>query len=250
MPEQGFKVALAKDGISGYHKAQILQPQLILLDANLPKPDSIGLIRMLSGLPQTTAIPVFLLAQQHSSEECIRALRAGAVDYVAIPYVVEELTERIRTHVRLAQARLEALALCSQNGTQPNGHDPSENRGSPAEFMLVRVAREVIDEQLTNPPTQKALAEMFGVSQRRLISAFQSCLGVSVGDYIRNERMKKAQEFLVNTTLNLADISDALGFSSPANFATAFKAHCGLTPREYRNRSRSCRSGGSGNCRS
>lgn len=218
----------------GYHKAQILSPKLILLDSSLPKPSSIPLIRMLQGLPMTSSIPIFLLTSRPSSEECINALKAGAVDYIPMPYIVEELIERMRIHVRLAHER-SAVSARAESPCQAAGEGKLDENCRPADLMLVRVAKEVINEQLTNPPTQKLLAEMFGVSQRKLVRAFKNCLGVKVNEYIRQQRMQKAQYYLVNTTLSLSDISDELGFSSPANFATAFRVHTGLTPRQYRN---------------
>ncbi len=59
-------------------------------------------------------------------------------------------------------------------------------------------------------------------------------MGVTVFEYLREERMKEACNLLIDTELEIQAVAVALGFSSGANFATAFKDRFGLSPREFR----------------
>lgn len=53
-------------------------------------------------------------------------------------------------------------------------------------------------------------------------------------EYQREQRMKEATELLVQTTLEVRDIASQLGFTSGANFATAFKERFSVSPSDYR----------------
>lgn len=52
--------------------------------------------------------------------------------------------------------------------------------------------------------------------------------------YIRQERIKQAQELIRDTQDSIEDIAHILGFASASHFAKVFKAQCGLTPSQYR----------------
>lgn len=231
LPGCGIRVTLANDGITGYHKSQLLTPQLILLDEGIAKIESIALIRLLKGLPATASIPILYLTTQGGHEVSIAALRAGAVDCIGVPYAVEELIERIRIHLRLAREIKPGLQYRS-HANHPR--QPVFDGCAQEDRMLVHAAAEIIDERLSMPPTQAELSDMFNASGRKLSNAFRHCLGVSIAEYIRQRRMARAEYLLKNTALKLSAIADELGFSSPANFATAFRHHSGVSPRVFR----------------
>ena len=82
--------------------------------------------------------------------------------------------------------------------------------------------------------TLEQLVRALAVDRRRLLSAFRTTEGVSLPEYLRGERMRRAQRLLLETSLTVHQIAESLGFSSAANFSTAFRAHSGLTPVEFR----------------
>jgi transcriptional regulator GlxA family with amidase domain len=75
-----------------------------------------------------------------------------------------------------------------------------------------------------------------GTNQARLAREFQTHLGMSTFDYLREQRLVRAQELLTTTDRQIQQIADAIGFKRAGDFATAFKLRFGLTPREYRKR--------------
>lgn len=82
--------------------------------------------------------------------------------------------------------------------------------------------------------TLEQLVQALSVDRRRLLSAFRATEGVSLPEYLRAERMRRAQRLLLETSLTVHQIAESVGFSSAANFSTAFRAHAGLTPVEFR----------------
>src|SRR5690606_5785653 len=101
---------------------------------------------------------------------------------------------------------------------------------SDSTLVLQRAAANIIRDRLTNPPRINELAALLGVSERRITAAFKANVGMSVFEYIRSERMRKAARLLVQTDLHMLDIVAEVGYSSAANFSTAFRQYWGKTP--------------------
>ena len=233
LTRQGFPIGIATDGESGYQKAQLTLPGLILLDASIQTFTGLCLVHMLRGLPATSSIPIIYLAPSRSSQECISALQAGSVDYLSYPYQAEELAARIQIHLRHP-----SQAHATTHNRRMTDRLAARRRASGTERedqMLIYAVDRAIRGGLKDSLTQKALADMLQVSERRLTSAFTRSAGIRLAEYIRQQRLKQAERLISTTTLSLATIAEELGFSSPANFSTAFKRHKGITPREFRN---------------
>jgi AraC-like DNA-binding protein len=59
---------------------------------------------------------------------------------------------------------------------------------------------------------------------------------MSTFEYLREQRLVRAQELLATTGQQIQAIADTVGFKRPGDFTTAFRLRFGLTPREYRKR--------------
>jgi DNA-binding response OmpR family regulator len=95
-----YAVDLAADGRSALEVAARAHPDVVVLDLGLPDLDGIEVIR---GLRGWTRMPIIVLSARHSSTEKVRALDAGADDYVTKPFGMDELLARLRAAVRRSQ---------------------------------------------------------------------------------------------------------------------------------------------------
>ena len=84
----------------GLAMAGTLLPDLILLDVDMPDMDGFEVCRRLKGHPATMNIPVVFLTGAGSTDEKIRGLELGAVDYVTKPFEPAELRARVRAALR------------------------------------------------------------------------------------------------------------------------------------------------------
>ncbi|MFA5041017.1 MAG: response regulator [Bdellovibrionales bacterium] len=83
------------------------KPGLVILDDMMK--DSISGMKFMEeirGDPELSKIPVIMLTASDKTEEVMRGLMAGAVDYVVKPFVPEELAEKVRTHLSRHAARV------------------------------------------------------------------------------------------------------------------------------------------------
>ena len=93
----GFDVYEAETGEMALMQAANLQPDVIILDLGLPDIDGIEVTRRLREWSQA---PIIILSVRDQEKEKIRALDAGADDYLTKPFGVGELTARIRVALR------------------------------------------------------------------------------------------------------------------------------------------------------
>ncbi|WP_438310172.1 response regulator [Streptomyces sp. HUAS TT3] len=92
-----FDVEEAPDGGSALRLAAARTPDVIVLDLGLPDMDGIEVIR---GVRDWSRVPIVVLSARHTSEDKIRALDAGADDYVTKPFSMDELLARLRAASR------------------------------------------------------------------------------------------------------------------------------------------------------
>ncbi len=229
LQQEGCRVYLAQDGLDGLRKIALVNVDLILMDIGMPVCDGLTACRILKADPRTRQIPLIFLTGAANPKDRVNGLLAGAVDYVCKPFVFDEVRLRLIVHLR---ARPSADAAPPDPSTGPDGQDGGLS--SPLDSILFQSARIKLLQQLDQTPDLVDLASALNTNTRRLNEAFRKCVGVTVFEYLREERMKKACELLTASTLNVQDISPKLGFSSAANFATAFKDRFGLSPRDFR----------------
>ena len=223
---QGCRLYVAKDGQDGYRKAQSVQPDLILMDIRMPVCDGIAACRLLKANPGTHAIPLIFLSAAASTEEKIAGLAAGAVDYVTKPFDFEEVRLRLCVHVKSN----------AQGRSQQEAGEPEwpQNGASTLDVVLFQATRRLLLEALDQTLGLNELAAAVGTNARRLNAAFKHCAGVTVFDFLREERMKEARRMLSETALEIGAIAREVGYGSAANFSTAFRERFGMPPSQFR----------------
>lgn len=97
LKSEDYEVAEADNGSDGLALIARQQPDLAVLDLGLPDMDGHQLLGELRGW---SSVPVIVLSVRASEPEKVRALDAGAQDYVTKPFSIEELMARIRAVLR------------------------------------------------------------------------------------------------------------------------------------------------------
>ncbi|MEF2524818.1 MULTISPECIES: response regulator [Streptomyces] len=92
-----FDVEQASDGGTALRLAAARKPDVIVLDLGLPDMDGIEVIK---GVRGWSRVPILVLSARHTSDEKVRALDAGADDYVTKPFSMDELLARLRAASR------------------------------------------------------------------------------------------------------------------------------------------------------
>ena len=93
----GCRPILAGDPEEAVRLARTERPRLVLLDLMMPGTDGVELMQ---GTPEIADLPVIFISGYGREENVVRALEAGAVDYIVKPFSAGELTARVRAALR------------------------------------------------------------------------------------------------------------------------------------------------------
>jgi len=157
----GYRVALAADGATALRAAADELPDVIVLDLGLPDMDGTDVI---AGVRGWTSVPIIVLTARTGGAETVRALDAGADDYVTKPFGMGELLARLRAAVRRA-------------AVLPVDGDAVVDAGDFVVDLAARKVRRADDTEVHLTPTEWGVLELLVrqrgklVGQRELLRA-------------------------------------------------------------------------------
>jgi two-component system KDP operon response regulator KdpE len=99
LSSNGYELVEAETGQEGLAQAAARNPDLILLDLGLPDQDGVTVTERLR---EWTKIPIVVISARGQEQDKIRALDAGADDYLTKPFGIGELLARMRVALRHA----------------------------------------------------------------------------------------------------------------------------------------------------
>lgn len=92
---EGYEIIVAVHGLMGYSMAVSEQPNLIIMDLNMPVMDGLAALAKLKGNPDTEKIPVIILTARIDAATERQCMQAGAIDYIKKPWGQRELEDRV-----------------------------------------------------------------------------------------------------------------------------------------------------------
>ena len=101
----GHNLHFSENGLDALKQAKILQPDLILLDVNMPGIDGFEVCRRLRADPILAAVPVVMTTALDEKKDRIQGIEAGADDFITKPIDRMEIRARVNTIVRLNRYR-------------------------------------------------------------------------------------------------------------------------------------------------
>jgi len=111
----GYTVIEAETGEDGIKQAAAYTPDLILLDLGLPDMDGLAVIERIR---EWSTVPILIISAAGQEERKVKALDAGADDYLTKPFGVAELMARIRVALRHASRTGESTSSVVKIGDE------------------------------------------------------------------------------------------------------------------------------------
>ena len=152
LTHRGYDVTTASTAAAALAHVRRLPPDLVVLDLGLPDIDGLEVIREL--LHREPTLPIIVLSARSSSQDKVRALDLGAVDYLAKPFDMNELVARLRAAVRRSA------------GTRPG----PVTVGTVTVDLTARTARQPDDTAVHLTPTEWRILDVLLRDPGRLIS--------------------------------------------------------------------------------
>ena len=101
-------------------------------------------------------------------------------------------------------------------------------------FKKIKKAKDIIIENMTNPPSLVELSEEIDLSLKKLKEGFKKIYGKPVYQFLIEYKMELAKKLLSDNNYNVNEVSLKLGYSTASHFITAFKNKYGLTPKNFK----------------
>jgi len=102
LTSEGFRVAHARDGMEGLAALREKEPDIVVLDARMPRMDGWETCREMRRISE---VPIIFLSCVTEEKDKVRGLELGADDYIGKPFSSIELVARIRAVLRRNQAK-------------------------------------------------------------------------------------------------------------------------------------------------
>lgn len=98
----------------------------------------------------------------------------------------------------------------------------------------IYAVKQKLDENILEIPSMEVLTKIANMSESKLRLSFKNTYHISLYDYIRREKMKRAMQLLSSDHLSIHNISAMCGYKNASKFASAFHKIHGITPSEFR----------------
>jgi DNA-binding NarL/FixJ family response regulator len=158
LEENGMTVLVARDGASAIDLTRRVQPDVILMDAVMPRMNGFETCRRLKAPPDPTPAPILFMTGLTEPEYILRGLESGGVDYIKKPVVVEELIARLTIHVMNSNLIQSARNALDTSGRSVLAFDRAGHLiwGSPNAIALAGAQGDLIGAEGTAHSTLRA----------------------------------------------------------------------------------------------
>ena len=207
-------VGEAADGMEAMNQIDALQPDIVIMDINIPIMNGLKVIQC--SRMKHPEIAFVIVSGYDDFSYCREALRLKITDYILKPVNYEEFGACIDNL---------KIALFRQQLPQ------EETQGEERPIMTIT---RYLQEHLNEDISLSILAEEFHLSAQYISQLFKSEIGVNFLTYLTNIRMERAKKLLLSTALSIGEISEQLGFGDYRVFTKVFKKSEGVTPSQYR----------------
>jgi DNA-binding response OmpR family regulator len=233
--EDQYEIILCKNGLEAWGKSIVEIPDLILSDVMMPLMDGFELCEKLKTDARTSHIPVILLTAKTTQDDQIAGLENGADSYLTKPFSTKVLELHIRNLLTLRENMRQKFGL--QISSIPSANETVEEDKhfmSTLDKEFYDKVVELIHEHMEDPEFGVTmLSRKVAMSAPILYKKLKAVSDLSVNDFIKLIRMKKAAELLIKKELTIAEIAYQVGYNDRKYFSKEFKKQYGVTPTDF-----------------
>ena len=237
--EHQYNIIECNNGRQGWEAASEQIPDLIISDVMMPEMDGFELCKKLKTDERTSHIPVILLTAKSAQNDQISGLETGADVYITKPFSTkilelnvhnlltsrEKIRQRFSNQITTTAPTADETTIKTVEGSFVNKIDK--------EFLekVIQIIEEYMDEPEFGVPM---LSRKVAMSQPVLYKKLKAVTNMSVNDFIKSLRLKKAAQLLFQKEMTVVDVANAVGFNDRKHFSQEFKKQFGKTPSEFK----------------
>ena len=222
-----YHILEAKNGLEGWQIALKTIPNIIISDVLMPDMDGFEFCRKVRKDERTSHIPILLLTALGSREHEIEGLSLGADDYITKPFDMVILQTKVENILSVRQSLKQKYS--GELFLQPRNVILS----SPDERFLQK-AIGVVEANIADPDLDiDRFASEIGVSRMQLYRKLDALTEMTVKEFIRDIRLKRAAQLLIQKKMNVSEVAYAVGFKDLSHFRKCFRQEFNMSASEY-----------------
>ncbi|MBD1909253.1 MULTISPECIES: AraC family transcriptional regulator [unclassified Leptolyngbya] len=156
------------------------------------------------------------------------AMQIAAQHILQCPY--RGLTKRMYLESKV----WELMALLVEEAAQDQPRPASRPRLKPEDVERIYQARDILLQQLGDPPSLLELARQVGLNDCTLKRGFRQVFGTTAFGLLHDYRLEQARQLLESRDCNISEVARSVGFANRSYFANAFRKKFGINPKDYR----------------
>lgn len=222
-----YHVVESVNGQKGWETAIEIIPDLIISDVMMPEMDGFTLCGQLKTDERTSHIPVILLTAQTSATHQVSGLERGADVYLTKPFSLQILELHVRNLLTLREKMRQKFG-------QFIVQLPKTAEMGGMEDPFLKKVIQIVEAHLDHPDFDvQALSTEVGMSVSVLYKKLKALTDMSVNDFVKSIRLKKAAQLLQQNNLTVYEVAYAVGYTDRKYFSKEFKKQFGKVPSEY-----------------
>lgn len=222
-----FQIFEATNGKEGLDITKKFLPDFIISDVMMPEMTGTVMCRKIKEDPELAHIPIILLTAYSGEEHKVDGYSSGADDYMVKPFDVNLLKSKMLNRAKTRTTLLENFRQHASLDISVFAHSISDNQ-----FMDRVIA--IIGENISNGSFGvDEMSDRLSMSRRNLLRKIKSNTGLSVTEFIKNIRLKKAAELLKTGEFNISEVAYQTGFNDPKYFSKCFRQEFNMAPSDF-----------------
>ena len=207
-------VGEAADGMEAITKIDEEQPDIVIMDINIPIINGLKVIQL--SRVKYPSMAFVIVSGYDDFSYCREALRLQITDYILKPVNYEEFGSCI-----------DRLEISLYN------NEVKEKPVVKKERVITGITK-YMQEHLSEDVSLHILSEEFHLNSQYISQLFKNEIGVNFLTYLTNIRMEHAKKMLLSSSLSIAEVSEQSGYGDYRVFTKVFKKSEGITPSQYR----------------
>ena len=207
-------VGEAADGMEAITKIDEEQPDIVIMDINIPIINGLKVIQL--SRVKYPSMAFVIVSGYDDFSYCREALRLQITDYILKPVNYKEFGSCI-----------DRLKISLYN------NEVKEKPVVKKERVITGITK-YMQEHLSEDVSLHILSEEFHLNSQYISQLFRNEIGVNFLTYLTNIRMEHAKKLLLSSSLSIAEVSEQSGYGDYRVFTKVFKKSEGITPSQYR----------------
>lgn len=222
-----YNILEAENALEGWELLKKSDPDIVISDIVMPGISGVDFCAKIKESKEYSHIPVILLTGTSSPEVKLKGIECGADDYITKPFGNELLIARIKSILKgldsLKKYFFNEVTL--QNNTEKVSEEYS---------VFLKKCIEIIEGKLQDDNFNvKVFVSEMGMSHSNLFRRVKAISGLSISEFIRYIRLRKAAELMIQTDIQVKEVGYSVGIHDARYFREQFSKVFGLNPSEY-----------------